>query len=212
MNTNPSAVFQNFQIHGSFLESFPYGNGHINDTLVATFSQAGTRVRYIFQHINGRVFKDPEALMDNVLRVTREAHEQMVKEGVPDASRRTLSVIPASDGKPFHKDGGGQYWRCYPFIEGARTYDIIQNSRQAYEVARAFGEFQKLVAGLEGPRLHETIPNFHNTRARFERLREVAAADPRSLHGPDALAVSAKAAIRLARAAALALQEAQGPH
>jgi aminoglycoside phosphotransferase (APT) family kinase protein len=178
MNVNLSAVFQNFRIHGSYQECRPYGNGHINDTLVAAFSQAGTRVRYIFQRINGRIFKHPETLMDNILRVTSEAQHQLVKEGVPDASRRALSVIPATDGRPFHKDEDGNYWRCYPFIEGARTYDIIQNPRQAYEAARAFGEFQKLVAGLEGPRLHETIPNFHNTRSRFERLREVAAADP----------------------------------
>ncbi len=179
MNANLSIVFQNFRIYGSLLESAPYGNGHINDTLVATVSQAGTRVRYIFQRINGRIFKDPEALMDNIVRVTSEARHQLVKASVPDDSRRALSVIPATDGKPFHKDEEGRYWRCYPFIEGARTYDIIQNPRQAYEAARAFGEFQKLVAGLEAPRLHETIPDFHNTRSRFERLKEVAAADPR---------------------------------
>jgi aminoglycoside phosphotransferase (APT) family kinase protein len=178
MNANLAAIFQNFQILGSLLESAPYGNGHINETLVAAFSQAGTRVRYIFQRINRRIFKDPETLMDNILRVTSEAQHQLVEAGVPDASRRALRVIPATDGRPFHQDGEGQYWRCYPFIEGARTYDIIQNPRQAYEVARAFGGFQKLVAGLGGPRLHETIPNFHNTRSRFERLREVAAADP----------------------------------
>ena len=178
MNANLSAVFQNFRIHGSYQECRPHGPGHINDTLVAAFSQAGTRVRYIFQRINGRIFKDPEALMDNILRVTSEARHQLVEAGVPDTSRRSLSVIPATDGRPFHKAGEGRYWRCYPFIEGARTYDIIQNPRQAYEAARAFGEFQKLVAGLQGPRLHETIPNFHNTRSRFERLREVAAADP----------------------------------
>lgn len=178
MNANLSAIFQNFQVLGSLLESAPYGNGHINDTMVAAFSQAGTRVRYIFQRINGRIFKNPETLMDNILRVTSEAQHQLVKAGVPDASRRALRVIPARDGRPFHKDGEGQYWRCYPFIEGARSYDIIQNPRQAYEAARAFGEFQKLVAGLEGPRLHETIPNFHNTRSRLDRLKEVAAADP----------------------------------
>jgi len=178
MNANLSTVFRNFRIHGSYLENRPYGNGHINDTLVAAFSQSGTRVRYIFQRINGRIFKDPEAVMDNILRVTGEARRQLIKAGVPDTSRRTLSVIPATDGRPFHKDEKGGYWRCYPFIENARTYDIIQNTRQAYEAARAFGEFQNLVAGLGGPRLHETIPNFHNTRSRFERLKELAEADP----------------------------------
>ena len=150
MNANLSAIFQSFQIYGSLLESAPYGNGHINDTLVAVFSQAGTRVRYIFQRINGRIFKDPEALMDNIVRVTAEARHQLIKAGVPDASRRVLRVIPTKDEKPFHKDEDGGYWRCYPFIEGARAYDIIENTRQAYEAARAFGEFQKRVAGLDG--------------------------------------------------------------
>ncbi|MEI6034395.1 MAG: aminoglycoside phosphotransferase family protein [Verrucomicrobiae bacterium] len=171
-------AFQDFRICGSFLESQPYGNGHINDTFVAAFSQSGTRVRYIFQRINQKIFKNPEALMDNILRVTQEAQQKLAKDGVPDFSRRSLSVIPATDGKPFSRDAAGGYWRCYPFIEGARTYDIIQSTRQAYEAARAFGEFQKLVDGLEGPRLHETIPYFHNTRSRLERLKEVVQADP----------------------------------
>jgi len=166
-----------FSLRGAFVESRPYGSGHINDTFVAAFSQSGTRVRYIFQRINRTIFKNPEALMDNILRVTREAGARLAELGVPDPSRRTLSVIPALDGCPFHRDAKGDYWRCYPFIEGARTYDIIQNPRHAFEAARAFGEFQRRVAGLGAPRLHETIPNFHHTRARFERLRTAVSAD-----------------------------------
>ena len=187
MSANPAAVFQKFRIYGSLLESAPYGSGHINDTFVATCSQAGTRIRYILQRINQIVFKDPESLMDNVLRVTNEARSRLDGAGVLDASRRVLSVIPATDGKPFHLDEEGGYWRCYPFIEGARTHDVIRSTRQAHEAARAFGEFQTLVAGMGGPRLHETIPEFHNTRSRFERLKEVAAADP---HGRLAAATS----------------------
>ena len=170
-------VVKAFQIYGSFVDAQPYGSGHINDTLVASFSQAGTRVRYIFQRINHRIFKDPVALMENIARVTAEAQRQLRLAGVPDASRCSLSVIPTLSGQPVHRDEGGNYWRCYPFIEGARTYDIIQNPRQAYEAARAFGEFQRLVAGLEGPRLHETIPNFHHSRDRFEKLRATVTAD-----------------------------------
>ena len=172
------SIVRNFGIYGSFIESCPYGNGHINDTFVAKFSQSGSRVRYIFQRINHRIFKNPEALMDNILRVTNEAQARLCSAQVPDASRRSLSVIPSTDGNPFFKDAEGSYWRCYPFIEGARTYDIVQNPLQAYEAARAFGEFQRLVGGLEGDRLHETIPNFHNTRSRLERLKEVVKADP----------------------------------
>ena len=178
-NTQLLHILNQFQIDEDVVAAEPFGNGHINDTLAAAFSQSGTRVRYIFQRINHRIFKNPEALMENILRVTNEARARLEAAGVPDISRRALCVVLATDGRPFYRDKEGGYWRCYPFIEGARTYDIIQNTNQAYEAARAFGEFQNLVAGLEGPRLHETIPDFHNTRRRFERLREVVAADPK---------------------------------
>lgn len=167
-----------FRLYGSYLESRAYGSGHINDTFVAAFSQSGTRVRYIFQRINHSIFKQPEALMENIQRVTAESIRQLTAAGVPDISRRSLRVIPSEDGRPFWRDEEGYYWRCYPFIEGARTYDVIQSPLQAYEAARAFGNFQKLVAGLEGPRLHETIPNFHHTRSRFETLKTMAERNP----------------------------------
>ena len=48
---------------------------------------------------------------------------------------------------------------------------------QAREAARAFGEYQALLADLPGARLHETIPNFHHTRSRFENLRRAVAED-----------------------------------
>jgi hypothetical protein len=54
----------------------------------------------------------------------------------------------------------------------------VQSPRQAYEAGRAFGGFQHLVVDLPGKRLHETIPHFHNTRRRFDRLQEVLLADP----------------------------------
>lgn len=167
-----------FGLPGSGLEAQPYGSGHINDTYVATFSQAGTPVRYIFQRINHGIFKDPAALMDNILRVTEAAWSHLQQDRtVLDASRRTLRVIPAEDGKPYFRDAKGSYWRCYPFIEGARTYDIAQTAAQAREAARAFGKFQVLASGLQGPRLHETIPGFHNTRSRFDRLMRAGEAD-----------------------------------
>ena len=59
------AVASHFQIYGDFLSAEPYGSGHINDTYCVVFNQAGTRVRYIFQRINHRVFQNPVALMEN---------------------------------------------------------------------------------------------------------------------------------------------------
>jgi hypothetical protein len=115
--------------------------------------------------------------MENVDRVTRHALNSLHAEGNREACRRTLTCIPALTGKPYACDAEGNVWRVYPFIERARGYDEIETNEQAYQAARAFGEFQKLAASLGGERLHETIPNFHNTPKRFEALEAAIAAD-----------------------------------
>jgi hypothetical protein len=166
-----------FPLLGRFRTGGPHGSGHINDTFAVTFDQAGTAVRYIFQRINARVFQDVPALMDNIARVS--SHLAGRAAGVPadDATRRALTLVPARDGRAWHRDEAGDWWRCYLFIERARTHDVIEHAWQAREAARAFGEFQKQLVDLPGARLHETIPFFHHTRRRFENLRRAATAD-----------------------------------
>jgi len=165
-------VADRFQIFGSLLEAVPHGSGHINDTYACTFSVAGTRVRYILQRINRRVFPDAGALMGNIGRVTAGLHRRLAESGVADASRCALTVVPSREGRPWVEDAAGDCWRCYLFIEGARTYDTVDNPRHAFEAAAAFGRFQVMLADLEGPRLHETIPHFHHTRERLRRLEQ----------------------------------------
>jgi predicted NBD/HSP70 family sugar kinase len=169
------AVAREFLIHGAFQEACPYGNGHINDTYCVRYDQAGIPVRYIFQRVNHNVFKDPDALMQNVQRVT--AHVAAKLHAAPDASRGVLTLIPTRNGRVWHHDEAGNCWRVYLFIENARTYDAVQSPRQAFEAARAFGRFQKLLADLPAPRLHDTIPDFHHTPKRFARLEQAIAAN-----------------------------------
>ena len=69
---------------------------------------------------------------------------------------------------PYYRTADGDTWRTYLFIEGARTYDQVEDVRHVYAAANAFGKFQRLLAGLPGERLHETIPDFHHTPKRFE--------------------------------------------
>ncbi len=169
-------VASQFQIYGEFINAGPYGSGHINDTYCAVFNQGGTPVRYILQRINHHVFKTPVALMENVERVT--AHISKKVAGHPDFSRCGLTLIPARDGRAWHSDEGGNYWRTYIFVENARTYDAVESPQQAFQAARAFGRFQKLLADLPAPRLHDTIPGFHHTPQRFAKLEAAIAADP----------------------------------
>lgn len=173
---NLAEVARGFPLLGRFRSGEPYGRGHINDTFAVTFDQAGTAVRYIFQRINHRIFKDVPALMENISRVTAHATRKSAERGDDDA-RRALTLVPARDGRPYHRDEDGGWWRCYLFIEGARTHDLIESPWQAREAARAFGEFQQLLVDLPGGRLHETIPDFHHTRRRFETLQRAIEAD-----------------------------------
>lgn len=168
-----------FDIRADFVHGFPYGSGHINDTYCASFDQAGlTPIRYILQRINTNVFRTPVQLMENISRVTRHSLERLIEAEHPEARRRTLTCIPAHDGKAYAVDDFGGYWRVYPFIERATGHDEIQNNEQAFQAAKAFGNFQKLAAGLGGERLHETIPGFHDTPQRLEALKAAIGADP----------------------------------
>jgi len=164
------AISTLFDMRADFIDAQSFGSGHINDTYSAWYDQAGRRVRFIHQRVNHLVFKDPVKVMENVARVTRHALDELLASGNPDAHRRTLTCIPAKDGRPYAFDAEGNLWRTYPFIERAIGYDEIQNNEQAYEAARAFGSFQNLTAGLKGERLHETIPDFHHTAKRLEAL------------------------------------------
>ncbi len=165
------SVAARFQIHGDFREAAPYGSGHINDTYAAVFDQAGSPMRYIFQRVNHNVFKDPAGLMDNVERVTGHIRHKLEVVGADQISRRVLTLVPTHYGQRWDADAEGNHWRCYFFIERAKTYDQIQSPRQAFAAARAFGEFQQQLADLPAPRLRDTIPNFHHTRSRFDDLR-----------------------------------------
>ncbi|MEY3898428.1 MAG: hypothetical protein RLZZ214_3950 [Verrucomicrobiota bacterium] len=177
---NLREVSKLFDLRADFVSGAAYGSGHINDTYCAHFDQGGTRLRYILQRINTNVFKTPAALMENIGRVTRHALGRLLAENHPEAHRRTLTCIPAVDGKPYAVDTKGNYWRVYPFIERARGYDEIESNEQAFQAAKAFGNFQKLTADLGGARLHETIPDFHNTPKRLDALRTAIQLDPKN--------------------------------
>ncbi len=74
-------------------------------------------------------------------------------------------------------DADGNYWRAYQFIDNATTYNSVESPEQAFQAAKAFGEFQRMLADLPAPRLHDTIPDFHHTPKRFTALEQAIAAD-----------------------------------
>ncbi|MDB5259348.1 MAG: hypothetical protein JWO73_556 [Candidatus Taylorbacteria bacterium] len=169
-------ISQHFQIYGELTSVSICKVGHINETWAATYDQGGIRVRYIHQCINSSVFKDPAATMSNVARVTKHIRSKLEAEGASQITRRSLILIPTKTGKDYFVDGEN-YWRTFIFIEGARTFEAITSTQQAYLVGQSFGRFQSMLADLPGERLHETIAGFHDTRARFQALMQAAEAN-----------------------------------
>ncbi len=170
-------ISKQFQIYGDILYAEPCKIGHINETYMATYNQGGTLVRYIHQKINQTVFKDPMAVMDNVVRVTSHLRNRLVAEGARDITRKALTVMPARDGQSYYRDPAGEVWRTFVFVERAQTFESVQSPHQAYEAGRAFGRFQQLLVDLPGKRLFETIPHFHHTRRRFAALQQAIQSD-----------------------------------
>ena len=170
-------AFVNFQLDGMVMSAIPYGSGHINDTfLVALRREDGSDGRVLLQRMNSSIFTKPVELMENILNVTSYLREVIIKNG-GDPERETLNVINTKDGKPYFVDSEGQYWRCYIFIENARSYDKVETPEDFYQSALAFGNFQRLLANYPAETLHETIVGFHDTKARFEVFKKAIADD-----------------------------------
>jgi hypothetical protein len=163
-------ISKHFQIYGEILHAETCKIGHINETYSATYDQGGTKVRYIHQKINQNVFKRPAAVMNNVLRVTHHLRKKLEEQDGGDITRRSLTIVPTRKGKPFFRDRDGNFWRTFVFVEGVQTFESVQSPQQAFQAGKAFGFFQSLLVDLPGERLHETIPDFHNTRKRFDAL------------------------------------------
>lgn len=177
MNAKIPSIVDEFSIFGDFLDAIPYGSGHINDTFLVTVSQAGQPVRYILQRINHTIFPDVPALMSNILRVTQR---QRTSIRADDRTRRALTLVPTKEGAPFLTTSTGEFWRVYLFIEKASTHDVVGSRDQAFQAAAAFGAFQSMVKDLPEPRLHETVPGFHDTPTRLRHLETVIEKDPKN--------------------------------
>jgi len=171
MNENlKKEVADSFEIHGKYICEYPYGNGHINDTFCVVHEVEGKENRYIRQRINKNIFKNIPALMDNIGRVTRHQRKKFQEAGYSEIDSRVLTLVPSKTGKDYIIDSEGDYWRTYIFLEGLLSLEVAKKPSHAFQAAKAFGEFQSQLSDLEVPRLHETIPNFHHTRSRFNTL------------------------------------------
>jgi len=155
-----------FGLDGEITDVKRINDGHINNTFRVDISKDGKTSGYLVQELNTSVFKEPVALMNNLTGVTSHLRKQVIKRG-GDPERECLYAFPARDGKPYHIDGEGRFWRCFNFITGAHSEQRVTDPELFRKAAKAFGRFQCMLADYPIDSLVETIPNFHNTVSRF---------------------------------------------
>ena len=162
-------IASRFQLCGEVMAIKKCEIGHINRTYVITCKNGKSNKRYVMQMINTNVFKKPDEVMENIVNVTGYIRENLLAEGI-DPSRRTLNVIYTKDGDWGYLDGDGKYWRFYDYIEDSDNYNQVESCEMFEKVGYAFGHFQMQLKDFDASKLHETIPNFHNTEWRFDNL------------------------------------------
>ena len=138
-----------------------FGHGHINNTYTI---KTNTNQKYVLQHINKYVFKNPEEVMANIGAVTHYLLEQN------QDTYTALRYLQTRSGKYFHKDCRGEYWRMYEYIPGI-CLDAPQCDEDLYQSALAFGKFQELLKDFPAHTLYETIPHFHDTIDRYKQFK-----------------------------------------
>lgn len=161
---NIESIVNQFKVVGDVIEVRPYGNGLINGTYLITCFDGDNKNRYILQMINSNVFKQPEHVMENILKVTDFLRKKV------ETSREVLTVVHTRDDGYYRYDNDGHLWRMYEFIEDSICLDRPEFLEDFYQAGLAFGKFQRYLSDFSPECLHETIPDFHNTPKRYENF------------------------------------------
>ncbi len=162
-------VLKNFEVKGTLISAEPYGNGLINRSFYAVYEDNGIKKPYLLQKINSKLFDPVEKLMQNIELVTEFNRKKIIERG-GNPDKESLTLIKTHDGKAYYKTEDGEYYRLYIFIEDTIALQKVENPKDFYYSAIAFGNFNNLLAEFDASKLYEILPNFHNTKVRYQNF------------------------------------------
>jgi Ser/Thr protein kinase RdoA (MazF antagonist) len=162
----------------------PHGSGLINHTW---FVQRGSG-SYILQQVNRQVFARPELIADNLEKIGHYlAHHyptavfprplrSLAGQLLVDAGGDTGDGLRDANGNIDHSRVAGIAdpgpYRLFPFVENSVSFDLAHTPEQAFEAAKQFGAFTRMLSNFPAAELHETLPNFHNLSLRYQSFVE----------------------------------------
>jgi Ser/Thr protein kinase RdoA (MazF antagonist) len=155
----PDNILLSFGLDPAKYRVEAFGSGLIN----STWKISGKDDAYVLQRINKNVFKRPEDIAGNLLKLANYLKE---------TNKNYLFTAPlkAANGK-YMVEEGNEFYRLTPYIQDSYTIDFSTNSAQAYEAAKQFGRFTKLLNGFDTSQLKYTLPDFHNLSLRTAQFK-----------------------------------------
>ena len=168
-NIDVISILGQFETEGTIKEVKPLGNGLINDTY-HVITESCSSPDYVLQRINNSIFQDVDLLQHNIEVVTAHIRHKLEAACTADIDRRVLRFIKSHDGKTYHRDEGGLYWRLMVYIPDSFTHEAVTTT-SARDAGKAFGKFEQMLVDVPEP-LGETIPDFHNMELRMRQLHE----------------------------------------
>lgn len=160
-----------FRLPGTLYSYNPIANGNINKTFKVDYIQSDGDIKsYLFQIINTYVFKNPAQIMANIDRVTRHISKKS-DGGV------CLHFHHTEDGANYYLCGENECWRVMNYVDSV-TYNSSDDLTVVRYTGEAFGRFQTQLSDFDASLLYETIPDFHNTKKRLDKLFADADEDP----------------------------------
>ena len=167
-------VGEAFRIPGPFFSYEEIKMGNVNHTYKVNYIRDdGTgmaRIKsYLVQRVNTYAFQHPIELMQNIDRVT-----QHIRTKHPEA--QSLHFHHLESGENYLMDDDG-FWRLSNYVPSI-AFDTCDDLNVVRNAGQAFGEFQMMLADFDASQLFYTIPDFHDTRKRYARLKADMEADP----------------------------------
>lgn len=162
LNQKLLEVSRLFRIEYEYLGYETIQMGNVNRTYKVNFMlPEGKPKSFLVQNVNTYAFRNPVGLMENIDKVTE--HIRAKKPG-----QLALHFHHTADRKTYVEDGAN-FWRMTNYVPSV-TFNSVTDLDIVRNAGRAFGEFQMDLADFDITELTETIPGFHNTRQRYEKL------------------------------------------
>lgn len=156
-----ASVLEKFGLDEQHCVILPFGSGLINHTWKIINGQK----EYILQRINNQVFKQPDHIAQNI---------HLIAEYLKDKHPEYFFVvpIPTKGNEELLNDNKYGYFRLFPFVPDSHTIDSVHEPSQAFEAAKQFGKFTRLLSELPIEMLKITLSDFHNLSLRYRQFHE----------------------------------------